>query len=491
LVTAQLLARVVPFNGRRMPQRNTAPLVPSMNKRPGSNRRLGLSAATVFLCALILSVVITTLGIHAIFSRPDRLQAANPEGALLRVLEVPRKRDGDTAVTIGTGDGASELSKRPPSSERAPVWTEADRRATFPLPTAIAGTNARVLLKALIGTHRPERDAVIAFAEGYDLRVYVLFVESLRRTGYDGDVVLSVSSPDKLAPGVEDYLRSRAGEGLVAYSVDWDCYEKSGEKLKRRGTTTTNNGFSDCKIHGMYADVYGNSIDDPREARPVATARFELYWAFCLNYSPKSRILLVDVRDTYFQLNPFSGIPRTSPSSPDGFLYLFEENAYPTSAAPNIGGSAYNSRWIRRAYGNDALKSVANKTVICSGSTIGDQVAIETYLRAMVKQFDDTKCKMVGCDQGLHNFVYYSGAISDVSGIRDIIVAQQGKGVVNNLAALRNSPLRDQGVLQNGTDLVLNWDGSVSAVAHQFDRDKELKGIMKHRTDKLLSELKF
>ena len=109
----------------------------------------------------------------------------------------------------------------------------------------------------------------------------------------------------------------------------------------------------------------------------------------------------------------------------------------------------------------------------------------------MVKQFDDTKCKMVGCDQGLHNFVHYFGVLNDTMGVRDIIVTKQGEGTVNNLAALRNSPLKDQGVLQPQTDLVLNWDGSVSPVVHQFDRDKELKSIMASRCKKIMSELNF
>ena len=66
----------------------------------------------------------------------------------------------------------------------------------------------------------------------------------------------------------------------------------------------------------------GRPVVDPREARPVATARFELYWAFCLQYNPNSLILLIDVRDTYFQLNPFLNIAKVK--SVDRSLYLFE-----------------------------------------------------------------------------------------------------------------------------------------------------------------------
>eukprot|EP00978_Attheya_sp_CCMP212_P029633 scaffold105937_cov54-Attheya_sp.AAC.4 len=157
----------------------------------------------------------------------------------------------------------------------------------------------------------------------------------------------------------------------------------------------------------------------------------------------------------------------------------------------------YYNHKIKAAYGAKALQEIKDRPVICSGSTIGDQRAIETYLRAMVKQFDDTKCKRVGCDQGLHNYLHYSGQLLVVRnngrepGISNVRVYPQGQGgaAVNNLAALRNAPLRQHwGILQNGTDLVTNWDGTIANVVHQFDRDKELFHIMKKRTDQMVSD---
>jgi hypothetical protein len=150
---------------------------------------------------------------------------------------------------------------------------------------------------------------------------------------------------------------------------------------------------------------------------------------------------------------------------------------------------------IKAAYGAKALQEIKDRPVICSGSTIGDQRAIETYLRAMVKQFDDTKCKRVGCDQGLHNYLHYSGQLllrnGREPGISNVRVYPQGQGgaAVNNLAALRNAPLRQHwGILQNGTNLGTNWDGTIANVVHQFDRDKELFHIMKKRMDQMVSD---
>lgn len=79
--------------------------------------------------------------------------------------------------------------------------------------------------------------------------------------------------------------------------------------------------MSDCTMHGMFANSEGTEIGDPREPRPVATARYELYWAWSLHYDPHAQILLIDSRDTIFQRNPFDGI--TSSDFDAGILRLY------------------------------------------------------------------------------------------------------------------------------------------------------------------------
>lgn len=178
------------------------------------------------------------------------------------------------------------------------------------------------------GAHRSDVDAIFALAEGYDLKIYILFIESLRKTGFTGDLVLSVSALDKLKPGVEDYLKNyqaqdgEVGLNVVAYTVSWTCYEGDGVTV----ATGAKEGIRKCELVHMY----GNEDDalpvkDPREPRPVATARFELYWAWSLHYAKHSWIMLIDSRDTYFQLNPFDTLERDDDDSRnDGLLFFFE-----------------------------------------------------------------------------------------------------------------------------------------------------------------------
>jgi hypothetical protein len=152
-----------------------------------------------------------------------------------------------------------------------------------------------------------------------------------------------------------------------------------------------------------------------------------------------------------------------------------------------IGTSSFNRGWLITAYGEKSVLPYYQQPVMCSGSTIGNQNAIETYLRAMVAQFDTTLCKSKGCDQGFHNYLYYSGKLGTtgseggVEGISKVIVHDQGKGIINNLAALRTRPLSEWGLYDSKRELVLNWDGTTSAVVHQYDRDKEVNVMVKGR----------
>lgn len=131
-----------------------------------------------------------------------------------------------------------------------------------------------------------------------------------------------------------------------------------------------------------------------------------------------------------------------------------------------------------------------DKRILCSGSTIGEQVAIESYLRAMIQQFDITKCIMKGCDQGMHNYLYYNGTLLNTSGIREVIAVEHGKGNVLNLSVLRSKSLTEWGLYDPEKQIVFNWDKTVAPIVHQFDRDAELSQFVRQMTESLVRKHK-
>lgn len=204
--------------------------------------------------------------------------------------------------------GESESVEPPQSSYR------------WPPPSEMAGPDTTILLKPAFGIHRPDHDAIFAFAEGYDLSVYLALVEPLINTGYSGDLVLSISREENLKPDVKEYLLSKntetGGINIVAYEVNWTCFKQSGEPADGSGE-----GMNHCKMIDVFGDADGNLISDPREPRPVATARYELYWMWSLQYNKESWLMLIDARDVWFQLNPFEEL--SSREKVYGELHLF------------------------------------------------------------------------------------------------------------------------------------------------------------------------
>jgi hypothetical protein len=127
-----------------------------------------------------------------------------------------------------------------------------------------------------------------------------------------------------------------------------------------------------------------------------------------LQYNAHSWLMLIDARDTYFQTNPFAKLPRrhhkrnqhdTDNKFGSGLLYMFGEN----TNATRLGKSKKNFNWISRGYGQEVMNALDDKPTICSGSTMGEQVAVETYLRALINEHDEGQVKMAGSDQGFHN----------------------------------------------------------------------------------------
>jgi hypothetical protein len=199
----------------------------------------------------------------------------------------------------------------------------AKKAKSWPSPAEKAGTDATILLKPAFGSHRPTSNAIFVFAEGYDLSIYLAFVESLANSGYTGDVVISISTEEKLKPHVKEYLMSKnqsldgTGLNVVAYEVEWSCFKPTGEVAAGSGE-----GIHHCQMNRVFGDANGNPMTDPRDPRPVATARYELYWMWSLQYEEQSWIMLIDARDVWFQLDPFRGL-ESGERSGAGELHLF------------------------------------------------------------------------------------------------------------------------------------------------------------------------
>lgn len=304
--------------------------------------------------------------------------------------------------------------------------------------------------------HKRNGDAVFALAFGYGKIDYMRFVGSLRETGYDDDIVLATSAPQTMKPGVEEYLRSHR---VLSYPFGFQCKKKGGG----RKLLVTPAG---CTLTDWYEG------GDPRAPRPLALIRYEHYKTWLNMYSDQSWFLILDFRDTVFQRNPFSSAVLNRREPVD--LHLFEENRQ----VKRVGICPFNSGWLG-CWGREVPRKFSNRSVVCSGSTLGSHYGVARYVNRMIQEMDSQKCHVTRgteSDQGYHNYLFHTGKLAE-AGIR-VVAHEQGKGIVNTVGAMngfrvpadKKGPLGSFWKARDADGYIINWDGQKSPVVHQWDR---------------------
>ena len=156
-------------------------------------------------------------------------------------------------------------------------------------------------------------------------------------------------------------------------------------------------------------------------------------------------VLLTDSRDVIFQSSPFVL---------DDGLYFYTE-------PKTIRECVYNGNWIRHYYGEEVYEKIADGPILCSGTTLGSCGKVTEYLEIMCMEFKETLSKnfayMIGADQGLHMYKFYSG------GIPEAVVREHGRSEVQTLH-------HEKELMFSKNCFLLNYDGSIVPVIHQYDR---------------------
>jgi|694.fasta_scaffold45689_4 hypothetical protein len=249
-------------------------------------------------------------------------------------------------------------------------------------------------------------DYVLAACCGYPRKVYERFLGSLFDTGYAGAAVLFVR-PDDLAtvqplalayPGFSVRVMP-AGDRQLALQR----YDAMREFLR--------------------------AIDAPASAR---------------------RVLLSDARDVLFQRDWSAHPALTEPAD----LWVFAEDQ-------TIGNCRFNRAWLDQI--DAALAgALADRRILCSGTTIGTGAGILAYLDAMAAVAAALhaagRAGIVGQDQGNHNFLLHTGRLA----------ALRPKVLANDDNLVNTVGYGWKGV--DGEGRATNARGERSWVVHQYDR---------------------
>ncbi|HEV2330861.1 MAG TPA: hypothetical protein VGY56_18940 [Verrucomicrobiae bacterium] len=164
------------------------------------------------------------------------------------------------------------------------------------------------------------------------------------------------------------------------------------------------------------------------------------------------RVLLADCLDIFFQADPFAW------NWKPGVHFFLEE------PSNRIGLCPQNRKWFTRQFGESYLEQHKDKIPTCSGTTYGDVANIREYLNAMVTTTMRARdlSRMPDGDQGIHNHVLIEKLVNNA------VVHENRRGPVMTMHHMKNWQTGP-----NGT--VLNDDGDLPPVLHQYDRFPDLK----------------
>jgi hypothetical protein len=288
------------------------------------------------------------------------------------------------------------------------------------------------------------KDVILATSMGYNYRQLSPFLRSLQETGYDGDLVLYLAETDD-----ETICRLR-NEGVIVRRFVYPF--RNCNKLRN-------------PLFRLWPLVrpLTQALRTPNAIHTIGIAfqnlsimRNFLYRGF-LQMSPVRyrNVFLTDLRDVYFQRNPFERMEGRE-------LKAFVEETWLTQ-----GTDVNSSRWLRDLYGEEMVQRLGPEYLICSGTILGDYESICDYLDAFLMSLPDARSVMrMGLDQGIHNYLIYTGKLA---------------GVNVKLYPNRTSEVLTMGLIKPTEELPRNENGEFVdangvpyAVIHQFDRHEEL-----------------
>lgn len=277
------------------------------------------------------------------------------------------------------------------------------------------------------------------------------FARSLRATGYEGRLCLVLGHYG------DDEARALADLADFAVGVDAQY-----PPVNRLAVNALRSMRETRRVRRAYSRTFSLVAAATSRRKRLARWRaleFQLEGLQALRYghyreivasagADVDQVLLTDVRDVFFQRDPFE--------SPIAGLEVYLEDPSVT-----IAGESRNSRWIRDLYGRGELDAFGSQVVSCSGTVAGRRDAILSYLGAMVEEIMRHRGPLGSHDQGVHNHLLRRGLLPSTR------IVENGHGRVLTMGGMAE-------FVRDAEGCVLNTDGTIPAVLHQYDRHSDL-----------------
>lgn len=265
------------------------------------------------------------------------------------------------------------------------------------------------------------------------------FLGSLKKTGFDGDVVFFVTWA---TPAQLDGLRKL---GARVETFRYFYYRKNNPLTFL---------WPLWKFLFRVLPSLGPKKRIAQYVFNMMCVRFVVYHDFLEKHGHEySNVLLTDARDVYFQDNPFRDF------NEPGVCFFLEDTRH------TLGTNAANRKMIEMTYGRNIVEQIAGKPISCAGTTMGQAPAILDYLNRMLRHLFEALWMHRVCinDQGVHNYL----AHVEMKDLSRRFENEHGRVHTMGLCQPEDFHFDAEGRL-------INADGSVIPILHQYDRFKEI-----------------
>jgi hypothetical protein len=290
---------------------------------------------------------------------------------------------------------------------------------------------------------KPNSKLILTIVEKLRFSDIEPFLASLRQTGYDGSLVVFASrlSCQTLA-GIKEY-----GARVIPFRYFSVRYRRPPLLF-----------WPFWKWLFKRTDGFEKKCALAKRVFFLMSLRFIFFYEYLLQHRGRyDRIMLSDIRDVFFQRDPFS------------WNYEFGLHAFLEEKGRTIATCSWNRRMVEEAFGPSAFERIGDREPSCAGVTIGDQESILQYLYHVISlAFEARQMRLVSpVDQGIHNYVVHRPLLPKVH-----LHANGTSGVLT-------MGLMDRSAIKIGSSgEMLNFDGSVPAILHQYDRHREIQELL-------------
>lgn len=314
------------------------------------------------------------------------------------------------------------------------------------------------------------RNLVLGMAWRLELDDLILFSKSFRRVAPTADVVL-------LAKEVDTRAQALAGQEKIQLIPLTSCYyglvKSSSTRVRKESLKRIRNYLGiklfKCIITLAYPLLrIGYTREECHELRRETeklvihtySSRFIQYLDFLRNNQMQyDKVMLTDVRDVFFQADPFEQITSNQ-------LWMFLEHGTATLAT-----QPRNRRWVEATFGRNVLRQIGHQPVICAGITMGGMKNVLGYLEAMEPELL-ARTPVYIPDQGIHNAMAHTGAFKHLNPL----IVKNGDGPVLTVGMMEDSEMQ----LDSDNQLT-GFRGKPYPVIHQYDRHPKLVSAFKNQ----------